>query len=276
MTLLSTDIDLDPKPLVTYLSLGWGVQSWTLAAMVALGELPPITIALHSDTGHEMTHTYAHAAKWTPWLEERGVKVVTLKPPRTEVVRKEWGIGSIMIPAYTKDRDKDGEGTVPRQCTRIWKITPMRQHIRKLLPPGNPRPGAVSSWQGISLDEIKRMRSSDVKYITNVYPLVGMRMNRGDCINWLLQHGLDVPQKSSCTFCPFHTREQWRTMKRQGGENWEEALAADREIRDTRDHHELFVHSLRKPLEEAVRIPEDQGAHQIEMEMPCDGGVCMV
>ena len=43
-----------------------------------------------------------------------------------------------------------------------------------------------------------------------------------------------------------------------------------------RDHHDLYVHSLRKPLEEAVRIPEDEGAHQIEMEMPCDGGVCMV
>lgn len=27
-------------PLLTILSLGWGVQSWTLAAMAALGELP--------------------------------------------------------------------------------------------------------------------------------------------------------------------------------------------------------------------------------------------
>ncbi len=24
------------------LSLGWGVQSWTLAAMAALGEIPPV------------------------------------------------------------------------------------------------------------------------------------------------------------------------------------------------------------------------------------------
>ncbi|KKL22079.1 hypothetical protein LCGC14_2439070, partial [marine sediment metagenome] len=51
------------------LSLGWGVQSWTLAAMIALKELPPIDYAIHADTTHEMSNTYALAAKWTPWLE---------------------------------------------------------------------------------------------------------------------------------------------------------------------------------------------------------------
>jgi len=34
------------------LSLGWGVQSWTLAAMIALKELPPIDYAIHADTTH--------------------------------------------------------------------------------------------------------------------------------------------------------------------------------------------------------------------------------
>ena len=32
-------------PAATYLSLGWGVQSFTLAAMVALGELQGLTVA---------------------------------------------------------------------------------------------------------------------------------------------------------------------------------------------------------------------------------------
>ena len=56
------------------LSLGWGVQSWTLAAMIALKELPLVDYAVHADTTHEHEGTYAHAAKWTPWLEERGVR----------------------------------------------------------------------------------------------------------------------------------------------------------------------------------------------------------
>ena len=60
------------------ISLGWGVQSWTLAAMVALGELPPVDFAIHSDTTWERASTYEFARQWTPWLEERGVKVVTV------------------------------------------------------------------------------------------------------------------------------------------------------------------------------------------------------
>ena len=78
------------------ISLGWGVQSWTLAAMSALGELPKVDYAIHADTGHERSETYAHAAKWTPWLEDRGLKVVTVQANRPDVVREDWG--SVMIP----------------------------------------------------------------------------------------------------------------------------------------------------------------------------------
>lgn len=60
------------------LSLGWGVQSFTLAAMSALGELEPIDAAIHSDTGYESQLTYEFAKRWTGWLEDHGVKVVTV------------------------------------------------------------------------------------------------------------------------------------------------------------------------------------------------------
>ena len=63
--------DRETPPLLVYLSMGWGIQSWTLAAMIALGELPPIDLAIHADTGHEAQGTYEHARKWTPWLEQR-------------------------------------------------------------------------------------------------------------------------------------------------------------------------------------------------------------
>jgi len=59
------------------LSLGWGVQSFALAAMSALGVLPKVDAAMH-----ERAETYAFAEKWTPWLEKRGVKVMTVKEGR--------------------------------------------------------------------------------------------------------------------------------------------------------------------------------------------------
>ena len=123
---------------------------------------------------------------------------------------------------------------------------------------------------------MERMRTSDVKYIVNVYPLVERRMTRMDCITWLESHGLEVPPKSSCVFCPFHNLNHWKEMKRRGGEDWEHSVLVDSAIRDKRDKFDLFVHPARVPLEQAVNIPEDIGAFQVQFEFdrPCDGGVC--
>ena len=260
-------------PDLTYLSLGWGVQSWTLAAMVALGDLPPVDLAIHADTTHEATGTYAHAAKWTPWLEERGVTVVTVTADNTEVVREWSGSRSVTIPAFSLDAS-GSNGQVNRQCTGHWKIIPIRRCLRQLIP--NPKPGAVECWQGISLDEWSRMRDSDVKYIINRYPLVEQRLTRRDCVSWLMAHGLDVPPKSACVFCPYHSLGHWKAMKAEGGQDWEWAEAVDAAVRDQRPNHQCFIHPARKPLAEAVRIPEDEGAKQLGMDLPCDGGVCFV
>ena len=258
---------------LTYLSLGWGVQSWTIAAMVALGDLPPVDLAIHADTSYEAAGTYAHAAKWTPWLVERGVKVVTVSPANLDVVRDWSNSRSVMIPAFTQAQD-GSHGQVKRQCTHDWKLMPIRRYLRQMIP--NPKPGAVECWQGISLDEWHRMRTSDVQYINNVYPLVEGRMTRRDCITWLLAHDLDVPPKSACVFCPFHSLGHWKTMKAEGGHDWRLAEGVDLAIRNHRPCHELFVHPGRKPLAEAVRIPEDDGTKQLELDLPCDGGVCFV
>ena len=255
-----------------YLSLGWGVQSWTLVAMAALGEIPKPDVAIHADTTHEAAHTYSHAKKWTPWLEDHGIRVVTVRTNAPEV---NYGIGDVIIPAFSRKETgpTKQDGQIRRECTNKWKIQPVRKFVRTLVP--NPRPGSVEAWMGISLDEWTRMRDSDVKYIKNVYPLVDRRMRRGDCITWLQKNGLDVPGKSACVFCPYHNAQAWKDMKKRGGSDWNRAVAVDDGIRDN-GFHKLFIHSARKPLEEAVQIPEDHGASQLEMDMVCDSGVCFI
>ena len=86
-----------------FLSLGWGVQSFTIAAMIALEELAPVDLAIHADTTHEAEGTYRHAEKYTPWLESRGLKVVTVTAKRAELVREDWGTGSVMVPAFSRE-----------------------------------------------------------------------------------------------------------------------------------------------------------------------------
>ena len=251
------------KPL-KILSLGWGVQSWTLAAMAALNYIPKPDYAVHADTQHEMSGTYAHAKKWTPWLISHGIKVMTVSADNTRVFKTKKTTSSIEIPAFGENG-----GQIRRQCTQDWKIRPIRKFIRKIV---NPRESGVEMWQGISLDEWSRMRTSDVRYIENIYPLVDKRMTRKDCITWLASKKLDIPPKSSCTFCPYHNVETWKSMKRSNNSDWWEAVNTDTAIRNALLPGQLFLSSKKVPLPKAINIPEDHGASQLEL--PCDSGYC--
>lgn len=258
------------------LSLGWGVQSFTLAAMVALGELEPIDFAVHADTTWERKATYEFAKRWTPWLEERGVKVVTVQDAGQAAAVTTLKTD---IPAFTVDIANDVEGQLRRQCTGRWKITPMRRYIadelqRRALPKSS---GQVEQWLGISEDEWTRAKDSDVKYITHRYPLLELGMRRVDCVTWLERNGLEVPGKSACVFCPYHNRLAWEEMKRNEPEDWAVAVAIDLQIRNVRPPYPLFVHSARVPLTEAVNIPDDKGYSQLGLfDAECDSGHCFL
>lgn len=247
------------------ISLGWGVQSFTLAAMSALGELPKVDFAIHSDTTHERSATYAFAKKWTPWLKARGVQVVTVNDTRQAA---KVFTSKTDIPAFTATLSENG-GMLRRQCTQRWKIAPMRrwfnEHgIRQ-----------IKQWIGISWDESQRMKPSDVKYITHRWPLIEKRMTRQDCINWLLAHDLEVPIKSSCVFCPFHNKASWRELRLSGNGDWQKAVEVDEAIRKARPPYDLFVHPSRRPLREAGEDIDAQPSF-FDMEGEECGGFCFV
>ena len=243
------------------ISLGWGVQSFTLAAMVALGELDPVDLAIHADTTHESKLTYDFASRWTLWLEEKGVRVITVKPAAANLIDK-WG--GVVIPAYTLP-----DGKINRQCTGDWKITQIRRELQSR------RNGeTVEQWIGISLDEWQRMKDSDVKYITHRWPLVELKMTRQSCITWLKARKLEVPPKSACTFCPYHSTAEWRRIKNTP-EDWREAVEADRTIRHARPPQNLYVHPSKVPLEDVdLRTQEEKGQLSL-WDLECSG-ICGV
>lgn len=267
------------------ISLGWGVQSWTLCAMVALGELEPVDFAIHADTTHEFSGTYEFAKRWTPWLEERGVKVITVVNKDNRVTGDSRR-GEVHIPAFMsavktvpifetiEEWDEDDQQFIPRatekiigyqtteingqthrQCTGHWKIEPMRRWIQ-----ANRNKQPVEQWIGISLDEFQRMKDSDVRYIMHRWPLIERRMTRHDCEKWLIAHDLEIPPKSACVFCPFHSTAEWQRIKNSGNGDWHKAIEVDNEIRKAYPPYDLFVHPSRRPLEEVdLRTAEKKG-----------------
>jgi hypothetical protein len=286
---------------LTVLSLGWGVQSWTLAAMSALGTLPRLDAAVHADTTHERSATYAFAAAMAGWLRDHDIPVVTVTDPAAREIGDPTTVNTF-IPAFTLaprgfsateyaatgragdlSSAEQTEGQLRRQCTGRWKITPMRRWLTAELARRSitKTPGVVEQWLGISLDEWSRAKTSDVSYITHRYPLLEQRLTRAACVAWLQEHGLPVPGKSACVFCPYHNARAWAELKREGGPDWAHARAVDAQVRDARPPYPLFVHRKRVPLAEAVTIPEDHGYRQPDLfpeddAVPCDSGYCFM
>ena len=252
------------------ISLGWGVQSFTLAAMAALGEIEPVDYAIHADTGYESVLTYEFAERWWMWLRDHGVNSVTVNEPNAQIVINR-GRGGISIPAFTESNNASG-GMLLRQCTRRWKVAPIRRFIQSR------RNGeSVEMLLGISTDEWQRMRDSDVKYITNSYPLIDKKMSRLDCMRWLEEHGLEIPPKSACYFCPFHTTREWNRIKQTS--DWEKVVEVDGMIRYARPgitlELRLYLHASRKPIDEVdFRSAEEKGQMTL-WDNECSG-VCGV
>lgn len=235
------------------ISLGWGVQSWGLAAMSALGKLPPVDYAIHADTGWERLETYAFAEKWTPWLEGRGVPVVTVQGPYCHKALELNG--SVTPPMFTVG--PEGRGMLYRTCTDRWKIRPMQRWLR------SKGVSKLEQWIGITLDESHRAKQGNVQYIVNRHPFLEMLdrpWTRGMVVHWLQEQGLEVPVSSNCVICPYQTDLEWRRLKMAGNGDWERAVEVDRAIRDKRPSYKCYLHSSRQPLE-GVRL----GIEQLEM-----------
>jgi hypothetical protein len=272
-------IEKSDSPLVA-ISLGRGVQSWTLSAMSAVGFLPEVDVVIHSDTGYERQSTYSFAAAQTPWLKEQGLKVVAVHDPVDAGIENDYG--GTYIPVFTVDPNGK-RGQIRRQCTNHWKIVPLQRALRDEMREKQVKlkKHAVELWLGITTDEAHRMSESRSQYIKHRFPLIEIGFSRQDCIDWLKEHNLPVPGKSSCTFCPFHDDKAWIEMKREGGKDWQEAVAADEQLRYARPPDPLFVHRKAIPLVDAVLLPEEKVAAggvvtEGEEEGECGSGYCFI
>ena len=235
------------------LSLGWGVQSFTLLCMAAEQEIE-IDYAIHADTGFERTQTYEVEKTWTKRFESQGIKIIRAEnlPAREKFLNS----NQVFIPAHTSNG-----GMLMRTCTDRWKISPIRREIQKLRQPKE----QVEMLLGITTDEWQRMKPSQVKYITNIYPLIDKKMSRLDCIKWLTDHHYPIPVKSSCVFCPYHSAEAWREVKKSN--DWDKAVEIDEKIRHKMPGCKLFVNANRLPLAE---MPDQQSLFNYDND-ECSG-----
>lgn len=279
-----------------YQSLGAGLQSSTITEMIVEGELPPVDLVIFADTGDEPDYVYKQVEYLRGRLKKVGIPLVTVSAGN--MVDDLYSNGRFAaMPLFTKQEIRLASGAIreqvgrlKRQCTSNYKIEPIEKYIRReLLNRGlakRDKRGAirvnkgtvVQAQLGISFDEIGRMKSSQVEFIENTYPLIDLRMKKDDCTNWLIAHNLPIPKKSSCRKCPFHTKSYLNEMRTECPSDWNGLLLFDTNLRDgtlrigATAKGEVFMTKDCIPLSQ-VDLSTEQEKGQLDM---CDEGYCFI
>ena len=108
-----------------------------------------------------------------------------------------------------------------RSCTAKWKTRPQRQYYK---PKGEP----YTLFIGFDSGEKHRANiESKLKKVSFEYPLIDAGLRRRDCISLIKDNELEVPVKSDCFFCPYHSKERWWGLARDHPELFWKAVALE-------------------------------------------------
>ena len=256
------------------LSLGAGVQSSTLALMAAHGEIDVPDCAIFADTQAEPKAVY----DWLNWLEKQlpfPVYRVTNgnlfdAATKLHISKNGNGYTKASPPAWITEDGGKTVNLMMRQCTVDYKIKPIIKKMRDL---GFKKDG-VEQFIGISKDEAQRMKPARDKWINNRWPLIEKYMTREDCFTWMKEKGYPLPPRSSCSFCPYHSNEEWKRLKNNDQQAFNEAVKFEKALQKTMEQVKGFrgiayLHRSCRPLDEI-----DFNAKSPQLELDLFGDEC--
>jgi len=174
------------KQKIQYLSFGGGVNSTALLLLLTDRCEQFETIFVNHGGDYPVTYEYVD------YLRDEGFEITEITP-NVEGYHTiyDYSIQKQILPSRRF-----------RWCSDKFKIRPINSYIE--LP--------CTMFIGFDKGELKRVVDNRLTQITNEYPLVDAGMDRNDCIDIIIEHGLKVPQKSGCWFCPFMHKLEVREL----------------------------------------------------------------
>lgn len=276
--------DPRPEPLLRVLNLGAGTQSTAVALMHLDGTLPPIDAAVFADTQWEPREVYTHLQRLRGVFEDAGVALLEVTAGNIRADALDTSKRAASMPTFVKSVTATGIGQ--RQCTKEYKIRPVRKEILRLVAErlgrdletwrNVPKSVYVEQVFGISLDEAQRMRSPHDRWSINYYPLVEMGWRRDETIAYLERNGWSAP-RSACIGCPFHSNREWLRLKNEHPDEWRDAVEFDRQlrfVRQTRDEKfrgEEFLHRSLLPLADVPLMSQEDAGQGSLFGAECEG-----
>jgi hypothetical protein len=280
------------------LNLGAGVQSTTMYLLEKEGKIldargQPIKFdcAIFADTQEEPQDDGDSVYTHLEWLKQQGGCPIIVSSCGSlgnmlMVGKNSTGGRFASIPAYTlKPCGSIGAGR--RQCTKEMKIEEIQRVIRRTILKLKPRQRIpitvlVHQYIGISLDEVgrmlrmrKRQALKPVKWQHFHFPLIEQfGWTREECRAYLKDRVPHRVPRSACTFCPYHSNEEWQRIKSRNGKDWERVVQIDRALRipgnvvNRKLNAKLYLHNTCKPIDE---IDFETAPSEREMAGECEG-----
>lgn len=246
-------------------SFGGGVQSVAALVLAAQGQIDYQTFLFANvgdDSEYPETMTYLRKVAM-PYAAAHGLRLIELHKTRADgsteslwqkLSRTER---SVDIPMYLPNGSPGH-----RSCTADYKVKViskwMRQHGAT-----KDAPGTVGI--GISVDEIQRMKPSQLPHIRNAHPLIDLELTRSDCTSLIASAGLPVPPKSSCFFCPFHSLNAWQELYDKHPDLFGRSVAIEsliNERRAARGMPPIWLTRKARPLDQVV-----DGSHRQQLRL---------
>lgn len=174
-----------------FMSFGGGVNS--VAMLLILRDEGWQGEAVFADHHCDWPETYAYL----DMLTERGYEITRLDTG--DLYEANWRYGCVPT-------------RMQRSCTRNFKTRPLRRYMR------DQSGGEWRNAIGFAADEDDRaanMRNYDRTGEEVWFPLIERNIDRAGCIALIEAHGLSVPPKSGCFFCPFQRRDEVKRLRRE-------------------------------------------------------------
>lgn len=168
-----------------YLSLGGGVNS-TALFLLLLDEGEEFEV-IFADPGSEYPETYANIECLFQ------LHPITVLPGKVDgLYLFDYCMKYQILPLR-----------FARWCTDKFKVRIIHNYVEK----------PCIMWIGIDAGESHRVRFANKPSIENEYPLVDRGINRAMCKKIIEEHGLEVPPKSGCFFCPFQRKGEFTRLR---------------------------------------------------------------
>jgi hypothetical protein len=191
------------------MNYGGGVNS-TAMFFVLLKNKIPLDEMIFADTGAEMPQTYKTVERMQGIAKQNNILFTIVRSDKGNLYDYCWKYKT--VPSRQR-----------RDCTWKFKIRPIRNYIREKYG----KEEHFNQYIGISYEEKHRVRLSDVRYATNVYPLIDNKIDRNECIKINKENGFDDTLKSGCYICPFTRKQGWIDLAKNNPELFDKAIALE-------------------------------------------------